>query len=489
VRVGQPCHDRWVKPGPPPLADAADPLGKLQRGLGAGYLWVLDADRAVAHALLMHCVFNDPRWDRQLDDRDDYHATLALDVRLHIGALELWLHDSDEDDGDTTSDVLGMLGRMAVRGHADARRVLREYVAYGHFWPAAIERLIGDGDALAGSTSWPEVVGGLDAVLVERFATEDALTEALAGIDPRERPWTMWSVENRRIARAFALEQRGGGATTTPAAGPSKRRGTRGERPPGRRRPREMSTAELLQVAEDSRWTQIADELATRLGAADVEQLVAAAHDPDMPMCRAAILALGRQGRRELLEIAEQATSHAERGKLQGAVALALEAMPLSQTRALAHNWLTSADWTRRRKAAGMLATWAEDEDLGPARRALSDELDLGLDGDVYVIGSLSEALGRCGVHGPFDELQRAYEAMPYSYGRRYIVAALAASDPTFNGDVAVECLWDCEAETRRLGALHVDRRVRLAAQRLEELAGDEAQAARVRAAAAQRLA
>jgi hypothetical protein len=92
-------------------------------------------------------------------------------------------------------------------------------------------------------------------------------------------------------------------------------------------------------------------------------------------------------------------------------------------------------------------------------------------------------------VHGPFDELQRAYEAMPYSYGRRYIVAALAASDPTFNGDVAVECLWDCEAETRRLGALHVDRRVRLAAQRLEELAGDEAQAARVRAAAAQRLA
>ena len=76
---------------------------------------------------------------------------------------------------------------------------------------------------------------------------------------------------------------------------------------------------------------------------------------------------------------------------------------------------------------------------------------------------------------------------MPYSYGRRYIVAALAASDPTFGGDVAVECLWDCEAETRRLAATHVDRRVRLAAQRLEELADDDVQAASVRAAAAQR--
>ncbi|MGH2943835.1 MAG: hypothetical protein ACRDLN_13780, partial [Solirubrobacteraceae bacterium] len=216
--------------------------------------------------------------------------------------------------------------------------------------------------------------------------------------------------------------------------------------------------------------------------------LLDAAGDPAAPMRRAAILALGRQGRSELLAIAEQATSRAERGKLQGAIALALEAMPISQTRALAHDWLQSSDWARRRKAAGMLATWAEDEDLPSARQALSRELDEGLRGDVYVIGSLAEALGRCGVHGPFEELLRAYEEMPYSYGRRYIVAALAASDPTFGGDVAVECLWDCEAETRRLAAVHVDRRVRLAAQRLDELAHDEAQATSVRSATAARL-
>jgi len=492
VRVRDPCHDRPVKPGPPPLADPADPLGKLQRGLGAGYLWLLDADRAVAHALLMHCVFNDPRWDRQLDERDDYHATLALDVQLHTGALELWLRDSDEDHADTTNDVLGVLGRMAVRGHADARRVLREYVAYGHFWARAIDQLIGDPGALQQVAPWPEVVAGLDAVLVERFATDDALAEALAGLDPRERPWTMWSVENPRIARAFALEPRGdgGAVASAPSWSAAKRRNPRerGRERPAGTRPREMSTAALLQIAEDSRWTQIADELATRDAPADVELLLAAANDPAVPMRRAAILALGRQGRRELLEIAERATAEAERGKLQGAIALALEAMPLSQTRALAHDWLASADWARRRKAAGMLATWAEDEDLSPARRALSDELDLGLDADVYVIGSLSEALGRCGVHGPFEELLRAYETMPYSYGRRYIVAALAASDPTFGGDVAVECLWDCETQTRRLAATHVDGRVRLASQRLAELAGDRAQAASVRAAAAERL-
>ncbi len=473
----------------PTLADASDPLGKLQRGLGAGYLWALDADRTVAHALLMHCVFNDPRWDRQLDDRDEYHATLALDLQLHTGALELWLRDSDEDIPDTTYDVLGMLGRMAVRGHADARRVLREYVSYGRYWQRALDRLIADyEDAPRSATPWPEVVGGLDAVLVERFATDDALAEALAGLDPRERPWTMWSVENRRIARAFALEQKGAAAAASPTPStPPKRRGSRERAVPARTRPREMSTAELLQIAEDSRWTQIADELASRSAQEDVERLLAAANDPTVPMRRAAILALGRQGRRELLEIAEQHT-RSERNKLQGAIALALEAMPLSQTRALAHDWLTSPDWARRRKAAGMLATWSEDEDLAPARRALERELDAGLEGDVYVICSLAQSLGRSAVHGPFVELQQAYEQIPYSYGRRYIVAALAASDPTFGGDVAVECLWDCEAETRSMAAVHVDGRVRLAAQRLEELAADEAQAASVRAAASARL-
>jgi hypothetical protein len=460
----------------PNLADAADPLGKLQRGLGSGYLWALDADRAVSHALLVHCIFNDPRWDRQLDDRDDYHATLALDIALDLAPLEGWLRDSADDDGETAQDVLAVLGRMAIRGHAEASRVLREYVSYGAAWARAIEGLVGGDDApMRSGQPWPEVVSGLDAVVLDRFPTADALAEALAGVDPRERPWTLWSVENERISRALELEQSDTQAPVSRAWRPRERQV----------KPHEMYTVELLAITESSRWAQIAEELASRTTAYDVELLVAAANAPDLPMRRAAILALGQQGRREVLAIAEQNTHQAERGKLQGAIALALEAMPLSQTRALAHDWLESNDWARRRKAAGMLATRAEDEDVAPARAALTSELDRGLDGDVYVICSLAEALGRCALHGPFPELSRAYEEIPYSYGRRYVVSALAAADPTFGGDVAVECLWDCERETRAVAASHVDRRIRLAAQRLHELASDDAQAASVRKASA----
>jgi hypothetical protein len=468
-------QDRSVTGRPPPLAGPNEPLGKLQRGLGSGYLWALDADRAVAHALLLHCIFNDPRWDRQLDARIEYYATLALDVGLGVGALEPWLHRGD-DDLDTTQDVLAILGRMAIRGHEEARRVLRDYVAYGRFWDRAIELLIEDYDLMRTSVPWPEVVAGLDVVLTERFASEGELAEALAGIDSRDRPWTLWSVENPKIARALAFDHGTG-------AGPAPKRAWRPRRT--QPKPHEMSTVDLLAITEGSRWTQIAEELATRTSTDDVQRLLSAANAPELPMRRAAILALGHQGRRELLEIAEANTSEAKRGTLQGAIALALEAMPPSQTRSLAHDWLTSSDWARRRKAAGILATWADDEDLEPARRALGRELELGLEGDIYVVCSLADALGRYHAHGPFEELSRAYEQIPYSYGRRFVVSALAATDPTFAGDVAVDCLWDCEPETRQLAAAHVDRRIRLAAQRLEELTADDAQAPSVRHAAA----
>jgi hypothetical protein len=459
----------------PTLADASDPLGMLQRGLGSGYLWAVDADRTIAHALLVHCVFNDPRWDRQLDDRADYHATLALDIGLDLAPLESWLRAAEEDDSETAHEILAVLGRMAIRGHGEAERVLREYVAYGPAWARAIDALVGEDAPARNGAPWPEAVAGLDGMLLERFATQDALDEALAGVDPRERPWTLWSVENPSIAKALALEQ-GHVAPVSRAWRPRERQVKAAE----------MYTVELLAITESSRWAQIAEELAKRTTPYDVELLVQAANAPDLPMRRAAIVALGHQGRREVLAIAEANTHQAERGKLQGAIALALEAMPLSQTRALAHDWLTEDDWARRRKAAGMLAAWAEDEDLAPARRALGRELDRGLDADVYVVCSLAEALGRCALHGPFEELSRAYEQIPYSYGRRTIVSALAASDPTFAGDLAVECLWDCERETREVAASRVDRRVRLASQRLAELHDDEAQAASVRRATAE---
>ena len=251
----------------------------------------------------------------------------------------------------------------------------------------------------------------------------------------------------------------------------------------------EMSTAELLGIAEGSRWTQIADELVTRTAPDDVELLRRRGErSPDLPMRRAAILALGRQGRRELLAIAERTTARP------------------SAARCRARSRSRSRRCRCRRRARSRTTGWRRATGRGGARppacsrrgprtrtssrrgarwRASSTAASTAT--------STSSARSRrrsaaAPSHGPFDELLRAYEEIPYSYGRRYVVAALAASDPTFARRRRRRVPVGLRAETRRLAASHVDRRVRLAAQRLDELAGDRAQAASVRAAAVQRL-
>ena len=83
-------------------------FGRLQRGLGSGYQWAVGEGRVIAADLVAACVRDDPRCDRQLDDRAGYYARLALELGVQV---------SPEDD-------LGIpvLGRMAIKGDLGAAR-------------------------------------------------------------------------------------------------------------------------------------------------------------------------------------------------------------------------------------------------------------------------------------------------------------------------------------------------------------------------------
>ena len=48
-------------------APADSLLGQLQRGRGLGFLRALQEDAALVRQLLLTCVIDDPRWDRQLE--------------------------------------------------------------------------------------------------------------------------------------------------------------------------------------------------------------------------------------------------------------------------------------------------------------------------------------------------------------------------------------------------------------------------------------
>lgn len=444
------------------LAPADEPLGRLQRGLGSGALWVRSAPPEEAREALLQCILADPRRDRQIDRRNDYYAQLAIAVELDVAPLDERLRTAQPDPGGDDRDltfVFGVLGAMAARGHGEARRVLRAYVSYGHRWDELLHDL-----GVAGALE------GVDDMLVRRFGTTEALADALqwTWASPSDEPWRTW-LTNPHLAAAWAVVQ--------------SRHQEEAPRTPPKARPASLPTAELLSDPDLTVPDHAARELVRRTGPTDRELLQTAALDPTHPMHPAAVMALAAQGDEDVYDPA-LALMRTGTGFPRRMGRAALQAMPATRILPLARENVGHGEAVMRRLGAAILRRHGLELDLELSREVLAAELDRAEDGDDYVICDLAGAIARHADFGPFEELDRAYREMGYSYGRRFIIEAIAASDPTFPSDLAVEILWDCEAETRTLGAELVDRTVRAAAQRLHELHADEHEDDRVREAA-----
>jgi hypothetical protein len=100
---------------------------------------------------------------------------------------------------------------------------------------------------------------------------------------------------------------------------------------------------------------------------------------------------------------------------------------------------------------------------------------------------NIVEALDRLGDSTAVDAVAGIYESTVYSYLRKRCVLLLARLSPTFSGGAAVECLWDCEAETRRCGAVHASASTEMI-KRLTTMAVDPTEDEDTRRLAAQRL-
>lgn len=101
-------------------APANTPLGLLERGRGAG--WILASHSESGAELLLACLSREPRWDHQVEDREDYYATLALNLR--VSARLLGPASSSVEDSWI---VVGVLRSMARRGAAGAAEMLLEF--------------------------------------------------------------------------------------------------------------------------------------------------------------------------------------------------------------------------------------------------------------------------------------------------------------------------------------------------------------------------
>ncbi len=150
-------------------------LGKLQRGLGAGYLEALRIDRDAAHELLLACLAEDPRRDPRTESRGRYYGELCRETRVDLAELAALVEAADAYPA-TRRLVLETVGWLAWRGIAGPIAMLRGYVLGG-----------GEEAALAASFLWePRAAVGLHETLLARYGSQEAVDAAARPALPDE---------------------------------------------------------------------------------------------------------------------------------------------------------------------------------------------------------------------------------------------------------------------------------------------------------------
>ncbi|MGP3967761.1 HEAT repeat domain-containing protein [Streptomyces sp. 6N223] len=487
------------------IAPSGTLLGLLQRGRGDGWLHALAAPRPAAVAALEHCVLHDPRRDWRLEHRSLYYARLYRELNAGLDAIADHLFHPDDlrtdgDDGADGSDgtartareaapraydeertglALSVLGHLASYGDRHALDLLRRYAVTGANWRWALDELaVRDDDA------------GLRAlgprVLVRFPATERgerALTAAVRdSFEPR--PWRIWAEDPARPEQRARL----GRALTDGDFD----RWQRQMRPPG---PQPGWSVEAVlawaqegyeQIPRQWREASAARCLGAVVGPGDRATLLAAAADGPPAGRAAALRHLAERGDPDVFALLEAAAA-ARDADVSRAAVTAFSRMSDRGALVQARRWAARPDELGS-CAAAMLARRGEARDapgvLAALRRAVRTHGT-----DARELRPLVEGAGRLDVTAAVPVMRHIYRETASSQLRGHAARALAATDPSFASGFAVECLWDCEEDTRELAARFattVDVRV---VERLRRLATDPAEQAGVQTAVRGRLA
>jgi hypothetical protein len=446
-------------------------LGQLQRGRGQGYIQALEADRAEVHVALIHCVTHDPRWDSQLEERAWYYAELMLRTNLDdLTPIATYLRTITKKAA-RRGELLAVitLGVLAEQGHRGAIDLLRQQVADGPLWALSLICLADVPD--------PVAMAGLDEVVCRRFPGSSLLAEHDEYLWWHAPPWTGWRQTNPRIARiGYEAEQR------------------REPRPPKPRVDRRMATSKLLSLTEGRTRRRIGDILGQRIGPKDVALLVEATRSDSHHAAWAAFWALGVQENPIALPVALDTIKRLPVAYRVGAYRY-IEALPPEHTLVPGRKWFLARSWRVRLVGQDVLNHHAQLEDVPMLRTALrtaheaQDIFRTAREAhDMYRECDILRALARLPQGGPYHEAATSFMETPSSRCRRLAAAVLAAADPAFAATWAVECLWDCESETRAIGCNHVDVAIPGVLARLRELAKDRWEESEVRKAAAARI-
>ena len=476
---------------PKSLADADTLLGMLQRGRGAGYLLAIETAPSTVWPLLFECITNDPRLDRQVEDRADYYASLILETEMDITPLADYLQKND-GPGELYWKVtltIETLDSLVCRHHMKALHILQNYISYGSYWQDAVRYL------------WfSQVDGALDGVdrtICNRLSEDQSFCEDFESsiVDdlqmyctsdkdldvgpllPVCEPWKSLCQKNERLAQAFHQ-------FCPPNAIKS----------PGRKKHEvfpdltELSTRELFAIMDrpdGPRFYKIARALEQKVSLDDEKLLLTNLSDENEYRIMLALTGLGELGTHKAFEAIKSIIEFTKEphSRVRAQAIKSLVRIPASLSLETGRQWFQKDEWYFQVGGGAILANHATLDDIPLLVKALNTLQTI--ECKDFRLSNALEAFWRFDCVGHIPEIENVFIVVPHSYHRWRAAYAMATTAPdVFQAHYAYECLWDCHDDTRICGCENASLSQPGVLARLNEISEDPNEDDEVRAAA-----
>ncbi len=444
-------------------------LGQLQRGRGEGYLRILSIPKQDACELLLDCICNDPRLDSQVESRAEYDASIAMELELDLAPLANHLHEQDDiDQGWNTPLAVQTLSELAKRGYRDAALILCDYVEWGQWWDWDLDNLM----ALPNL----EIQANVARAIERRFSTDERLEEALVGRWLEEVTWLTLSRHSQRIA---GIKEKGwrekakAGMELSPVAHWTS-----------------LSTKQLLELADNRTRHHLRKLIVQTVSPSEIPLLM-----DNVSLANPFVADIALTGLAHLAPdgifgwIREFWSTHPEMPYfLRDRFVNLIVSLSPALTMPMAREMLFHENEQERFLAEELFEAHAVSEDIPILRSALKQSLEDDAEFS-YRLCTLTDAFAKLPGAGYIPELSDVFIQFRYSYGRIRSAKAMSITSPDFFRDhFAKECLWDCESETRAVGAKFARLGDNASFDRVHKLASNPFEEEEVRAEAGKRL-
>lgn len=404
-----------------------------------------------------------------MEDRAAYYASMAIETELELDPLLRYVRDYDQDDqGWNTPLAIETLGELAKQSYKDAADMLCDYVGWGQWWDRTLDYLC--------TVKNSQRQEGIARKIEERFPLDVDLAKALAWFDLDHEPWTTLARHSARITNLgnhpgiLAASSRGQALPPNLAA---------------------LGVKQLLELADERNRHQLRKVIRQIVQLSDLDLLIESVSNEKPFITDVALAGIARLAPPSVLPwlASYWSANPSMPGFLRVRIGEVMVALPPKLTLPLARERLHHAEWHERHLAEELFGAHAMPEDIPllrtAIREALADEEE-----NCYRLCHLTETFFNLRDSGPIPELLTVFREFRYSYGRARAAKAIQVTAPgLFCRDFAWECLWDCESQTRILGAQTVPLEASETMKRLHHLASAPSEDEEVRAAAGRRIA